>query len=139
MGRKGSRSLYLPDSEVLCGWNFSFRSLDALSSIPDLTNVAISDTTNLVICGRANAIRFRHYLNLFLIYIFSCQAGTGRCIVDKAHRNQCQACRLKKCLQMGMNKDGGYLSLTYPSTCIQQKVNYHLDSLPTRSNELNPV
>ncbi|TMW54741.1 hypothetical protein DOY81_000272, partial [Sarcophaga bullata] len=38
-------------------------------------------------------------------FVYRCQAGTGRCIVDKAHRNQCQACRLKKCLQMGMNKD----------------------------------
>ncbi|KAM9637532.1 LOW QUALITY PROTEIN: photoreceptor-specific nuclear receptor [Morphnus guianensis] len=37
--------------------------------------------------------------------IYRCQAGTGLCPVDKAHRNQCQACRLRKCLQAGMNKD----------------------------------
>uniref|UniRef100_F1L2P9 Photoreceptor-specific nuclear receptor n=2 Tax=Ascaris TaxID=6251 RepID=F1L2P9_ASCSU len=37
--------------------------------------------------------------------IYRCQAGTGSCVVDKAHRNQCQACRLKKCLNKGMNKD----------------------------------
>lgn len=37
--------------------------------------------------------------------IYRCQAGTGTCTVDKAHRNQCQACRLRKCLAKGMNKD----------------------------------
>ena len=38
--------------------------------------------------------------------VFRCQAGNGACNIDKAHRNQCQACRLKKCINMGMNKDG---------------------------------
>uniref|UniRef100_A0A5S6QJ41 Nuclear receptor domain-containing protein n=1 Tax=Trichuris muris TaxID=70415 RepID=A0A5S6QJ41_TRIMR len=37
--------------------------------------------------------------------IYRCQANTGNCRVDKTHRNQCQACRLKKCIRMGMNKD----------------------------------
>ncbi|XP_017461265.1 PREDICTED: steroid receptor seven-up, isoforms B/C-like, partial [Rhagoletis zephyria] len=32
--------------------------------------------------------------------IYRCQAGTGGCTVDKQHRNQCQACRLKKCIAM---------------------------------------
>ena len=41
-------------------------------------------------------------------WVCRCQAGSGHCVIDKAHRNQCQACRLKKCLQMGMNKDGKF-------------------------------
>ena len=41
-----------------------------------------------------------------IIVLNRCQAANGNCIVDKAHRNQCQACRLKKCLECGMNKDG---------------------------------
>ncbi|XP_028035715.1 nuclear receptor subfamily 2 group E member 1-like [Bombyx mandarina] len=37
---------------------------------------------------------------------YTCKArNPGGCVVDKAHRNQCRACRLAKCLDAGMNKD----------------------------------
>ncbi|KAH0822137.1 hypothetical protein GEV33_000654 [Tenebrio molitor] len=38
---------------------------------------------------------------------YVCKAkDEGACIIDKTHRNQCRACRLKKCQNVGMNKDG---------------------------------
>ena len=39
--------------------------------------------------------------------VYTCK-GNGTCIVDKKRRNQCQACRYKKCLEAKMNKFGKF-------------------------------
>ncbi|CAF1580731.1 unnamed protein product [Rotaria magnacalcarata] len=31
--------------------------------------------------------------------------GIGNCPIDKTHRNQCRSCRLRRCLESGMNKE----------------------------------
>ncbi|ESO05634.1 hypothetical protein HELRODRAFT_139475, partial [Helobdella robusta] len=72
-----------------------------------LTCVVCGDTSSgkhygILACNGCSGF-FKRSVRRKLIY--RCQAGTGMCTVDKSHRNQCQACRLKKCLQMGMNKD----------------------------------
>lgn len=44
--------------------------------------------------------------------VYTCKAQgelKGRCPIDKTHRNQCRACRLNKCFQSAMNKDGEFV------------------------------
>ncbi|KAK5964724.1 Nuclear hormone receptor FAX-1 [Trichostrongylus colubriformis] len=92
----------------------------SVSSFPTLTreslSIGSSPTMSCAVCGDVSSGKhygilacngcsgfFKRSVRRRLIY--RCHAGTGTCIVDKAHRNQCQACRLKKCLSKGMNKD----------------------------------
>lgn len=39
---------------------------------------------------------------------YSCR-GNRNCPIDQHHRNQCQYCRLRKCLKMGMRREGEYI------------------------------
>lgn len=55
--------------------------------------------------------------------IYTCKATgdlKGRCPVDKTHRNQCRACRLAKCFQSAMNKDGK-LKIYYYFLCLRHR------------------
>ena len=54
---------------------------------------------------------------------YSCR-GNRNCPIDQHHRNQCQFCRLKKCLKMGMRREGMHcndpflrISLKLTTTC----------------------
>uniref|UniRef100_A0A8C5EX93 Photoreceptor-specific nuclear receptor n=1 Tax=Gouania willdenowi TaxID=441366 RepID=A0A8C5EX93_GOUWI len=86
---------------------FSYQTSELKALVKGLLCKVCSDTSSgkhygIFSCNGCSGF-FKRSVRRRLIY--RCQAGTGRCPVDKAHRNQCQACRLKKCLQAGMNKD----------------------------------
>ncbi|CAB3407884.1 unnamed protein product [Caenorhabditis bovis] len=89
---------------------------------------AANDGTECVVCGDKSSGKhygqfscegcksfFKRSIRRSLSY--TCRA-TKNCAIDVQHRNQCQYCRLKKCIRMGMRKEAvqrGRLPVSLPS------------------------
>lgn len=72
---------------------------------------------------------------------YQCRSGKN-CPIDQYHRNQCQHCRFKKCLKMGMKKEAVQQGRS-PTTNHNGKKNHsefkigHSESAPFKSNSVN--
>ena len=44
--------------------------------------------------------------------------SNGKCVVDKASRTECRACRFNKCLVVNMNPEGQYFCMACVCVCV---------------------
>ncbi|PAV84304.1 hypothetical protein WR25_16879 [Diploscapter pachys] len=87
------------------------------------------ESTDCVVCGDKSSGKhygqyscegcksfFKRSIRRALSY--SCR-GSKDCVVDIHHRNQCQYCRLKKCIKMGMRKEENRSENSNPNNVLE--------------------
>ncbi|XP_022176465.1 zygotic gap protein knirps-like [Myzus persicae] len=57
-------------------------------------------------CEGCKSFFGRAHINPSAAASAKCKSGSDRCVIDKKTRTSCKACRLKKCLAVGMSKNG---------------------------------
>ena len=57
---------------------------------------------------------FKRSIRREIVYV--CR-GARNCSIDQQHRNQCQSCRLDKCLRLGMKKEGDNMNYENKHHC----------------------
>ncbi|XP_026804080.1 nuclear receptor subfamily 1 group D member 2-like isoform X2 [Rhopalosiphum maidis] len=57
-------------------------------------------------CEGCKSFFGRAHANPATVVSAKCKSGDDRCVIDKKNRTSCKACRLKKCLAVGMSKSG---------------------------------
>ncbi|VDM33084.1 unnamed protein product [Hydatigera taeniaeformis] len=74
---------------------------------------------------------------------YTCKSRNGQescCRVDKPHRNQCRACRLKKCLEAGMNRDSVQHERGPRNSTLRRQVALMLqEQVPPKSRQEPPI
>ena len=68
-----------------------------------------------------------------------CKAKSeGSCIIDKTHRNQCRACRLKRCAAVGMNKDAVQHERGPRNSTLRRQMSLYFKEHSSQPQQLSP-
>ncbi|XP_063992941.1 knirps-related protein-like [Diachasmimorpha longicaudata] len=89
-------------------------------------------------CEGCKSFFGRTYNNLGSIS--SCKNG-GICVINKKNRTACKACRLRKCLMVGMSKSGsryGRRSNWFKIHCLLQEQSHQAQQALMKSSNVNP-
>lgn len=69
---------------------------------------------------------------------YTCRANRN-CPIDQHHRNQCQYCRLKKCLKVGMRREGIGIFCSLIHVCVCAFVGFRHRTISCRPHSMFPL